>query len=134
MATAPTPTSESQSVTSVAEQRGLRQFVRLTFRGETKDFTPQITLDERFVVLNATKGTSVDVLMSYLDTAPEEVFATLWWLARRQNGEPMLPFAVFAAEWPLDAAVDDMDFVPVDLDAAEGPLVEQLEGAASPEG
>lgn len=134
MANAPAPTSAPESI-ATEEHLGQRQFFSLTFKGETKNFSPMISLQERFVVLNATGGTSVDLLITMWDTAPEEVFSVLWWLARRQNGEPMLPWAMFAAEWPVDASVDDMDFDVVDLDApAEGQaLVEQLEGAATPE-
>ena len=33
----------------------------------------------------------------------------LWWLARRMNGEALLPFAQAAKQWPNDLSVDEIE-------------------------
>lgn len=134
MATAPTPTETSQIVAadgSLAAAEGKRQFLRLTFRDKTLDMTHEISLQERMVVLNATGGIGIDVLMTHGEQAGQEVFSVLWWLARRQNGERSLPWAVFAQEWPTDATSEDITLDEIDLDAPV--TVESLEAETNPE-
>lgn len=121
MATAPIPGS-------VAEQTGARQFMRIRVRERTLELVPELTMAERFVVRSAT-GLPFEAFMPAHQEREfgEDSLFVLWWLARRQTGEPNLGFNQAQAEWPKGLGEDDLDFVLVDLD--DEPMTED-----SPEG
>lgn len=107
MGLAPTPGSR-------AADEQARKFLRIRVKDQTLDVMPDLTLDERFVVRHAT-GLPVDAF-----TATEQAFGldslfVLWWLGRRQNGEPGLPFKQAKNEWPAELGVDDIDLDEIDL-------------------
>lgn len=89
------------------------RFLKLRLREETLEVGLALSLQEAFVVRNAA-GCSVESLMQSFGM---DSFAVLWFLARRQNGEPNLPWAKFAAEWDPDLSEDDIDLDEVNVDA-----------------
>lgn len=111
MATAPRPGS-------TAHERGARQFIRLKVREFDLDVMPALTMKERFVVRAATE-TAFEAFLpaqSAREIGEDSLFI-LWWVGRRQNGEPNLSFAQAEREWPTNLGDDDLDFSIVDLDA-----------------
>lgn len=109
MATAPRPGSR-------AAEEAARQFVRLRVKDREFDVMPALTMRERFVVRNAT-GTAFEAFLPAQSEREigEDSFFILWWVGRRQNGEPALSFAQAEQEWP-DLAPGDLDFAVIDLD------------------
>lgn len=110
MATAPDPGS-------YAEETGARQFLRMRVKNRTLDVVMDLTMKERFVVRTAT-GLPIEGFLpqeSMREWGEDSVFV-LWWIARRQNGEPALSFADAEAEWPKGLGEGDIDATEVDLD------------------
>lgn len=110
MAVAPRPGS-------VAHERGARQFIRLKVREFDLDVMPALTMKERFVVRAATE-TAFEAFLPAQSSREigEDSLFVLWWVGRRQNGEPNLSFAQAEKEWPEEFGPDDLDFTVVDLD------------------
>jgi hypothetical protein len=103
---------------SLAEEKGARQFLRIRVQDRTLDFVPQIALREKFA-LRAATGLPIEAFMpsgTEVGFGSDSLFV-LWWLARRQNGEPQLPFAQAEADWPDQLDGDDLDLSIIDLDA-----------------
>lgn len=122
MATAPRPGSR-------AESEAARQFIRIRVKEREMDLMMSLTIQERFVVRAATAGLPFEAFLpqqSGREIGEDSLFI-LWWVARRQNGEPNLPFAQAEAEWPTDLSDKDIDFTIVDLD-------DEPEEGDSPEG
>lgn len=90
------------------------QFMRLRLKDETLEVSLAVSLQEAFVIRNATGGLSMESLMASFGM---DSFAVLWFMARRQNGEPRLAWATFVSDWPTDLGEDDIDIDVVDLDA-----------------
>jgi hypothetical protein len=117
---------------SRAADEAARQFLRITVKGNTYDLMPALEMNERFVVRLATGGLPFEAFMPR-ETAREigeDSLFILWWVARRQNGEPALPFKQAQAEWStlvlneegdFDFAIVDLDAEPVEDDSPEGP-------------
>lgn len=121
MATAPKPGSR-------AAQESAQQFIRLRVKERELDVMPALTMRERFVVRNAT-GTAFEAFLpaqQEREIGEDSVFI-LWWIGRRQNGEPNLAFTQAEKEWPTDLGADDLDFDMIDL-------AEEPEAGDSPEG
>lgn len=103
---------------STAHERGARQFIRLKVREFDLDVMPALTMKERFVVRAATATAFEAFLPAQTEREiGEDSLFVLWWVGRRQNGEPNLPFAQAEREWPAEFGPDDLDFTIVDLDA-----------------
>lgn len=109
-----------------AAEMGARQFIRLKVREFDLDIVPDLTMKERFVVRNATGVAFEAFLPSTESEIGEDSIFVLWWVGRRQNGEPNLAFAQAEKEWPHDLGPDDLDVTTIDLDGEPA-------GDASPE-
>lgn len=110
MARAPRPGSR-------AEAEAARQFIRIRVKDRTLDMMPDLTMKERFVVRLATEMP----LEAFLPAESQREFGedtlfVLWWVARRQNGEPNLPFKQAEAEWPKGLSLEDIEIDLIDLD------------------
>ncbi len=97
------------------EDEAAQLTIRMTMSGRTLSVQPAaLSLKERFVLRSAT-GLPFEAFFSGGELAiGEDSVAVLWWLARRSNGEPNLPFEQFQGEWHLDPddfeiAVDEPD-------------------------
>lgn len=111
MAKAPTPGSR-------AEEESARQFIRLTVKDRVLDVMVALTMSERFVVRTAT-GTAFEAFLPAVTAREigEDSMFVLWWIGRRQNGEPNLPLQQAEREWDALALGDgDLDFDMIDLD------------------
>lgn len=113
-------------------QTGPRQFLRIRVKDRTYEFVPELALEEKFVIRAAT-GLPFE---AFLPAQQEREFGedsafVLWWLARRQSGEPALPYKQALAEWPADMVEGDLEFVQVDLDAEDGEPSPEGSGPAS---
>lgn len=120
MATAPDPTPIAGSE---AAKRGARQFLRVRVKDQTWDVVPELEMTEQFVVRQHT-GIPFTVFMTSLG---EDSLFILWWLGRRQNGEPSLPYTQALKEWPtglgpkdLELSEFDLDDEPIEEDTPEG--------------
>lgn len=76
-----------------------------------------LTMTDKIAVRKAT-GLSFESFVDG-DTFGEDSLMVLWWLARRKNGEALLPFQVAAEQWPtdLDAEAIDVHVGPADPEA-----------------
>lgn len=100
MASAPTPGVGARKEAANAAQ----QILTMTIRGESHTLAiGNIPMRERLLVRKET-GASIE---SLIDPIGLESLFVLWWLARRQGGEP-LTFDEAAAEWPTDLTEDDL--------------------------
>ena len=107
MATAPRPGSR-------AEAEAARQFIRLRVKDREMDLMMSLTIQERFVIRAATAGLPFEAFLPQQSEREfgEDSLFVLWWIARRQNGEPNLAFAQFANEWTaINAEGFDLDIV-----------------------
>lgn len=122
MATAPRPGSRAQA-------EAARQFIRLRVKEREMDLMMSLTIQERFVVRAATAGLPFEAFLPQQSGREfgEDSLFVLWWVARRQNGEPNLSFKQAEQEWPSDLTESDLDVTLVDLDA-------EPEAEDSPEG
>ncbi len=111
MANAPTPGSR-------AADEAVRLFLRIRIKDRTLDLVPTLTMKERFVVRAATGGLPLEAFLPQQTEREfgEDSLFVLWWVARRQNGEPNLAFAQADTEWPNDLDEGDVDVTEVDLD------------------
>lgn len=117
MATAPTPGARS---------REARVFFRIRIQDRTLELSGAPTIKEKMAVRFAT-GLPLEAFIADGEhTIGEDSIVVLWWLARRQNGEPNLPFNEVANNWPTLGA-DDIDVDVIDLDS-------EPEADDSPEG
>lgn len=108
-------------------EQSARQFLRIRLRDQTLDVNPNPTLTEKVAVRYAT-GLPIEAFLNAQDgSLGEDSVAVLWWLGRRQNGEPALAFKQAAADWPSDLTEDDLEIDVIDLDAEPA-------GEDSPEG
>lgn len=98
--------------------------LRMTLGGRTLEVQPAaLTLDEKFVIRNAT-GLPIEAFFAPgQNTVGEDSVAVLWWIARRANGEPNLPWKQFAAEWAFDPEAFDIEEVEDDDEGAPSPEV-----------
>ena len=110
MATAPIPGSR-------AHAEAASKFIRIRVKDRTLDVMPDLTMKERFVVRNAT-GTAFEAFLpaETENGVGEDTLFILWWVGRRQNGEPNLPFNQAQTDWPTDIGVDDLELDLIDLD------------------
>ena len=110
MAKAPTP-GRAQA------DEAAQTTIRMTMGGRTLEVQPSaLSLDERFVIRQST-GLPFEAFFSGgQQSIGEDSVAVLWWIARRTNGEPNLPFAQFKGEWKFDADTFDIE---VDEDDGE---------------
>lgn len=99
---------------SRAEIEGTRKFLRIRIRDTTLDLVPNLDLDEAFVVRSSNPGNLP--IESFLGAFGMDSLFILWWVARRQNGEPKLSFKDAKAEWPTSLTEDEFDLIEVDLD------------------
>lgn len=115
-----------QAPTPGASRSGARVFFRIRIKDRTLELAGSPTIKEKMAVRYAT-GLPLEAFVSAGEhTIGEDSIVVMWWLARRQNGEPNLPFNEVAATWP-ELGEDDIDVDVVDLDA-------ESEGDDSPEG
>lgn len=105
MATAPAPGS-------VAAEQASRLFLRLRIRDRELDVVPTPTMDEKFTI-RAVARVSFESIM---DPLGDDSLCVLWWLARRQNGEPKLPLPVHIGEWEPVKDETEFDVTEIDLD------------------
>lgn len=92
--------------------------MRIRVKDRTLDFVPQLELREKFVVRSAT-GLPFEAFMPAEQEREfgEDSLFVIWWLARRQNGEPGLSFAMAEKEWAaLELAEGDLEASMVNLD------------------
>lgn len=102
---------------SRAEEEKARQFLRLRVQDWELDLVLNLTMQEKFLFRKATRSSFEE----FMDAGfGEDALFVLWWLARRQNGEPNLPIAQAEAEWPEKISEDDLDLKIVDLDEDPG--------------
>lgn len=102
---------------SRADNEGARQFIRITVQGNTLDFVPNLTMQEKFTVRAQTSLPFEAFLPTVSETqVGEDTLFILWWLARRQNGEPQLPLKQAEGQWPTEFKDGDLDMVLIDLD------------------
>lgn len=121
MAKAPTPGAAQRAEKAPPAPVTLR----MTLRGKTLELVQNITTQEKFAVRYAT-GLPYDAFVANQHTIGEDTFIVFWWLARRQNGEPNLPFQQAMADWPTDLTEDDLEVVEVTEDEGD---VESPEGS-----
>ena len=121
MATAPIPGSR-------AHAEAASKFIRIRVKERTLDVMPDLTMKERFVVRNAT-GTAFEAFLpaETENGVGEDTLFILWWVGRRQNGEPNLAFAQAQNEWPTDIGESDLELDLIDL-------TDEPEDGDSPEG
>jgi hypothetical protein len=81
--------------------------LRMRVRDRTLDLSGTPTIKEKMAVRFAT-GLPYEAFVADERSLGEDSFAVLWWLARRQNGEPQLSFDQAASEWPNDLTPDDV--------------------------
>lgn len=114
---------------SLAEAKDARTFMRVQVKDDEYDLIPDLSIQERFVVRSAT-GLPFEAFLPKRNTnsVGEDSLFVLWWIARRQNGEPALSFARAEMDWPLlGLGVGDLGLTIVDLD-------DEPEDEDSPEG
>lgn len=114
---------------SRAEAEAARQFIRIRVKEREMDLMMSLTIQERFVVRAATAGLPFEAFLPQQSGREfgEDSLFVLWWVARRQNGEPNLPFKQAEEEWPTDMGEGDLDVTVIDLD-------DESEADDSPEG
>lgn len=114
MPTAPTPGR-------VQADAAARVRVRMTIGDKTLEVQPSaLSLDEKFVIRNAT-GLPIEAFFTEgQNTIGEDSLAVLWWVARRANGEPHLPWNQFKQQWVFDPDSFDIEEV-IDDDEDEAP-------------
>jgi hypothetical protein len=100
-------------------------YFRLTLRGKTLELQQAVSLQEKFAIRYAT-GMPFEAFWSGEARIGEDSFSVLWWLARRQNGEPGLPFEQHLAEWPTDLQEGDIE---MELVEDEGEPTDDPEGS-----
>lgn len=118
MAQAPTPGASKKQAPPAPVT------LRMTLQGRTLELVQNISVQEKFAVRFAT-GVPYDAFMAGEGRVGEDTFVVFWWLARRQNGEPNLPFQTVMEEWPTNLQEDDLEIVEVTDDEGD---------AESPEG
>lgn len=124
MGLAPTPVPIAGGY---AETSGARQFMRIRVKERTLELVPDLTMSERFVVRAAT-GLPFEAFFPEEQQREfgQDSFFVCWWVARRQSGEPNLPFRQAQAEWPkleegdIEAALVNLDDEPMAEDSPEG--------------
>lgn len=107
MATAPTPGGPAPE----------RTFFRIRVRDRTLELSAAPTIREKMAVRYATGLPYEAFVRPGEHTVGEDSLMVMWWLARRQNGEPGLPFDAVADTWPT-LGPDDVEVDIVDLDTA----------------
>lgn len=108
MAKAPRPGSRAQ-------QEAAQQFIRLKVKDRELDVMLDLTMEERFVVRHST-GMPVEAFIPSTETEfGEDSLFVLWWVGRRQNGEPGLSFAQAQTEWPKGLVEGDLELALIDL-------------------
>lgn len=90
MATAPTPGATASEV----------KFFRIRIQDRTLELSSSPTIKEKMAVRLAT-GLPFEAFYSGESSFGEDSLVVLWWLARRQNGEPNLTFDEVATSWPV---------------------------------
>lgn len=89
--------------------------LRITMAGKTLELQPAaLTLQEKFVIRNSTGMPFEAFFTGGMNSVGEDSVAVLWWLARRANGEPNLPFLTFAEDWKFDPEGFDLEEVTPD--------------------
>ena len=98
MATAPRPGVTTRNNAAAAQAK----VVTITFMGETKTVTPgNIKLRDSAAIRKATGGLPVRAFLPTEDDLVDlDSFKVLWWLARRNDGEPDLTIEEFEKSWP----------------------------------
>ena len=103
------------------EQKDATKRFRITVKGETLEVPASLTLREKMAVRLAT-GIPFDQFFVSATRIGEDTVAVLWWLARRANGEPNLPWMTFEAEWEAVEVADvECDIVEDDGEATDDP-------------
>lgn len=118
MATAPTPGTGGADPARI--------FFRIRIKDRTLELTGAPTIQEKMAVRYATGLPYETFVQPSSHTFGEDSLMVMWWLARRQNGEPNLAFTAVANDWPT-LGENDVDLDVVDLDA-------EPEADDSPEG
>lgn len=114
MAQAPTP-GAGREADALA---GAKTVVTITVRGESHSVAPMnLPLSETLVFRKATGGMSVESFWSGEQSIGIDSVKTLWWLARRADGEFSLTLARAWDEWPDDLAPDELDVSVADPEA-----------------
>lgn len=112
MAKAPVP-GRAEARAAAEEAANVR--LRMTMGERTLELAPaSLSLDERFVIRNATGLPFEAFFAEGQNTIGEDSVAVLWWLARRANGEPHLAWRQFQSEWVFDAETFDLNEVTED--------------------
>lgn len=109
MATAPKPGAQR------AEKAALSR-LRIRIKDETLEFPLVITMQERFTVRAQTHMSFETFIPSEANTAGLDQVVVWWWLARRHNGEPNLPFALVRDSFPLDLGENDLEIEVIEDD------------------
>ncbi len=102
----------AQAPTPGGDKTNSSRFLRLRLRDQTLEVNLGISLQEAFVVRAATGGMSLEALCNSFG---KDTFGVLWWLARRQNGEPRLSWDAFCGQWDPDLIDADYDLDNVDI-------------------
>lgn len=110
MARAPTP--------GAGNRPGPAARFRIRVRDQTFELTTNVTLKEKIAVRLAT-GLPFEAFYAGENRVGEDSVCVLWWLARRQNGQPGLPWAQHEAEWPSPLVEGDIDLEVLDDDDGE---------------
>jgi len=79
------------------------------------ELVANVSLQEKMTVRLAT-GLPFEAFWAGEGRVGEDSLSVLWWLARRANGEPGLPWAQHLAEWPSPLTADDIDVEILDDD------------------
>lgn len=110
MANAPTPGAPAQEV----------KFFRIRVKDQTLEVSTSPTIAEKMAVRLAT-GLPFEAFFAHgQQSFGEDSLVVLWWLARRQNGEPRLSFDEVATSWPtLDDGDLDLTLVEPEGDSPE---------------
>lgn len=125
MAKAPKP--GSAGTTSGKEKaREARRSLRLTIKGETREFCPgAMTLQERLVVRKAT-GLPLEAFLGGTSFGVDSLMV-VWWLAARQAGEAGLTLKRVEEAWPDELEEGDVEFEEVDPDEVGGDTEDGLD-------
>lgn len=95
---------------AAARQDAAQQVMRIRVKDTTHDLSMNLSLATKMAVRSAT-GMPFEAYWNGEDRIGEDSIAVLWWLARRANGEPGLPWAQHSAEWDALGTLseDDLD-------------------------
>jgi hypothetical protein len=105
---------------SRADLTNARKFLRLRVKDRILDIVPDLPMTEKFAVREAT-GMPFEAFVSDSEQKwGEDSLFILWWVGRRQNGEPNLRLSQAEGEWPTIESEDDLEISEIDLD--DGPI------------